>query len=538
MSRMLRVPIMIVVVALVFGASPATPTPGVAAADRRSGISWPEGQALPHFAVANHVDAASIDGLPADQQLMFTSLQGVVNRVRPRIYLAQPGDEGTFTWLTNGLGVDYTLLDSPWQLLTTYRDAVRGTVVYDPAVPDSFNVATTLAGLRDALAVSPQLAQQLAQAPYALPVIEDLRGRFTSRLDAYTWQYEHLWPEATHRMLVALDPQAHFGFLRDYAVANQAMVFWLDSNVAGERALFERILGDVAPYTPYLGWFAQDVAGEFSGTQLCSEHSVYVLAADWFSNMTVWSGTRASTSAPPAPPTPALENKIYVTFTMSEGDNLQYNQRRMRLMWGDPGRGSVPINWTTSPLLVDAAPAMLHYYQSTATSNDLFMAGPSGAGYINPTPWPDPTFPTFTSQTATYMKAAGLNTVYVLNRVDGVDVPLSTSEAQGYINDVKPKGIMIHWANYTETTVLNGTTPQSVIRGTGNVDEVRTAIADASAKWKGKSPLFLSIGVLAFNMKPSDLAQIASSLGPDYRVVRADQFFDLARKANGLPAVP
>jgi hypothetical protein len=531
---MVRVPIAIaVIVAVVSGASP-----GSTAADSRSGISWPQGQALPHFAVANHVDAASIDGLPADQQLMFTSLQGIVNRTRPRIYLAQPGDEGTFTWLTNGLGVGYTLLDSPWQLLSQYRDQVQGTVVYDPAVPDTFNVATTLAGLRNALAVSPQLAAQLAAPPYQIPIIEDLRGRFTSRLDAYTWQYEHLWPEATHRMLVALDPQAHFGFLRDYAVANRAMVFWLDANVPGERALFERILGDVAPYTPYLGWFAQDVAGEFSGTQLCSEHSVYVLAADWFSNMTVWSGTRASTTAPPAPPTPALENKIYVTFTMSEGDNLQYNQRRMRLIWGDPGRGSVPINWTTSPLLVDAAPAMLHYYESTATSNDLFMAGPSGAGYINPTPWPDATFPTFTRQTATYMKAAGLNTVYVLNRVDGVDVPLSTSEAQGYINEVKPKGIMIHWANYTETTVLNGTTPQSVIRGTGNVAEVKTAIADASAKWKKKSPLFLSIGILAFNMKPSDLAQIASSLGSDYRVVRADQFFDLARQANGLPAAP
>src|SRR6266540_1818775 len=254
---MFRVPIALAIVAaLVAGA-----TPGTATADSRSGISWPQGQALPHFAVANHVDAASIDGLPADQQLMFTSLQGVVNRTRPRIYLAQ----------------------------------------------------------------------RLAAPPYSLPVIEDLRGRFTSRLDAYTWQYEHLWPEATHRMLIALDPRAHFGFLRDYAVANRAMVFWLDSNIPGERALFERILGDVAPYTPYLGWFAQDVAGEFSGTQLCSEHSVYVLAADWFSNMTVWSGTRASTAAPPAPPTPALENKIYVTFTMSEGDNLQYNQRRMRL---------------------------------------------------------------------------------------------------------------------------------------------------------------------------------------------------------------
>jgi hypothetical protein len=147
----------------------------------------------------------------------------------------------------------------------------------------------------------------------------------------------------------------------------------------------------------------------------------------------------------------------------------------------------VPINWTTSPLLIDVAPAMLNYYQRTASANDLFIAGPSGAGYINPTPRPDATSPIYTSQTARYMAATGMNTVYVLNSVDGKDVPLSMSEAQGYINDVKPKGIMIHWADHTETTVLNGTTPQSVIRGTGDVDEAKTAIADASAKWKGKS---------------------------------------------------
>jgi hypothetical protein len=136
------------------------------------------------------------------------------------------------------------------------------------------------------------------------------------------------------------------------------------------------------------------------------------------------------------------------------------------------------------------------------------------------------------------MAAAGIDTVYVLNRVDGIDVPLSTSEANGYVNDVKPRGIMIHWASTTETTVLNGTTPQSVIRGTGNVAEVKAAIADASKGWKGKSPLFLAIGILAFNMRPSDLAQIASSLGPDYRVVRADHYFDLVREAYGLPAAP
>src|SRR5205823_4654664 len=194
---------------------------------------------------------------------------------------------------------------------------------------------------------------------------------------------------------------------------------------------------DVEPNTPYLGWFAQDVAGEFSGTQLTSEHSVYVLAADFLENTTVVSGvpakitgSRAAVAAPPP-----LQNKIYVALVMTEGDNLQYDQHRLRKIWDDPGRGRVPINWTVDPLLLDAAPSILSYYESTATPNDLLMAGPSGAGYIYPTPWPDATFRLYTKQSARYMKAAGINTVYVLNRVNSQSVPLSDAEAADYIHD-------------------------------------------------------------------------------------------------------
>ena len=58
--------------------------------------------------------------------------------------------------------------------------------------------------------------------------------------------------------------QAEFAYLRDYAVANRAMTFWLDPNVPGEAALFEQIMAETDPPTPYLGWFAQDIAGEFA----------------------------------------------------------------------------------------------------------------------------------------------------------------------------------------------------------------------------------------------------------------------------------
>jgi hypothetical protein len=661
------------------------PVPAADARARNGGVTWPRKQALPTFSRARHLDVADIEQLSGAEQIMLVTLQGVVNRREPRLYLLQsPDEEGKYTWLRDGLGVPYTVHRNAWSLVARYRDEVKGSIIYDPEVPDSINVATTLAGLRDAVVASPELAKRLAGRPYNLPVLEDLRGRFEGRLDAYTWQYEHLWPRTTHRMLVGLAPQRsvpippgipeHFrtvleedeqirdasnrdvyeldlseflggeavylrfddafpedgwgpavhevtvradgaviaqfvagtdaeapylydpdnsqvsdgsgghrfadngryfvyrfappagaqslavsvemwnqykvsatsqqpptsihqepyGTLRDYAVANRAMVFWLDPNVPEERALLERILGDVEPYTPYLGWFAQDVAGEFEGTELVSSYGVYVLAADWFSNMTVFSGTRAAVRKPKRPDAPPLENKIYVTFTMSEGDNLQYNQHRMRVLWDDSHRGSVPINWTTNPLLLDAAPAILGYYARTATANDLLIAGPSGAGYIYPTPWPDATFGAFTRQSAKYMRRTGMDVVYVLNRVDGQNVPLSESEAQAYIDDIDPPGILLSWESETETTILPGGTPQSTVRGTGSASEMREAIAQASAGWDGRSPLFISIGVLAWSTTPEDVHSVASSLGPEYEVVAADHYFELVREAHGL----
>ena len=81
---------------------------------------------------------------------------------------------------------------------------------------------------------------------------------------------------------------------------------------------------------------------------------------------------------------------------MVEGDNVQNCQHRLRDLWDDPGRGSVVLNWNISTLLMDIAPSFLHYYQSTHTENDLLMAGPSGAGYTDPSEWTASAFEEFT----------------------------------------------------------------------------------------------------------------------------------------------
>lgn len=285
-----------------------------------------------------------------------------------------------------------------------------------------------------------------------------------------------------------------------------------------------------------MGWFPSGVGGESDGTELTSEHGLVVLASDWSQNLTVFGGVRAPLARTQVTlPTPRLGNRIYVTFTMTEGDNLQYNQHRMRVLWDDPARGAVPINWSTNPVLADAAPTFLSYYQRTATRQDYLMAGPSGAGYAYPTPWPDDTFRVFTETSARYMRRTGLDSAVILNRKSGSDVPLTGAKARQYLHDVRPLGLLEEWTTRTGTSALEGSVPLSVSYLTDSVVDARDAIAKASADWDGTKPLFLSIGTLAWNLTPSDVVTIARSLDSRYQVVRGDQYFRLARKALHLP---
>jgi hypothetical protein len=416
----------------------------------------------------------------------------------------------------------------------------------------------TLSGLERCIPASPELAERLAST-VPLPIHTDLRGRFSSRLDAYTWQLIELWPRCSHHLLVGIPPAGGTppaplgGFLQDFAVASQAMVFWLDPGLPEERALLKAIFTAVPTCTPYLGWFPRDVAGEFSGTELASAHGVYVVAADYCVNLSaLYASRRArdprsdltpeSMSGPSGSPNDGfssltaaslpVEKKIYVTFTFSEGDNLQYMQHRMRRLWDDPARGRVPLNWTVSPRALDFAPVLLDFYRRTRSAEDCLVAGPSGAGYCYPNAWPAAKLRTFTRQTAEAMRRLGLDIVWVLNRAEGVSTPLSGEVARAYQEDISPLGILLNYERQAETSLLEGGLPQAVTAGVSSRDDALGALALAALLWDEKAPLFISLGVLSWNMTPSDVAAVVERLvDSPYQVVRGDEFFRLVRRA-------
>lgn len=78
-------------------------------------------------------------------------------------------------------------------------------------------------------------------------------------------------------------------------------------------------------------------------------------------------------------------SKRYVYIYMGDYDAAPWLARFAPKVWNDPMRGKVPFAWAFNPNLSDRIPMVFDYLYETKTENDFFIAGDSGAGYLNPT---------------------------------------------------------------------------------------------------------------------------------------------------------
>jgi hypothetical protein len=319
---------------------------------------------------------------------------------------------------------------------------------------------------------------------------------------------------------------------RDYIVANSAPAFWLDPDVTAEATLFAQILKIFDPDTAYLGWFPN--GDEMPGVTLCAQNSAYVVAADVFYNGTAFSGVRAPIRhTPPPAKIPKLQNKIYLTLIMVEGDNIQYNQHRMRQMWDDPTRGQVPLGWSVSVLLRDIAPAMLSYYQETQTPNDLLVAGPSGAGYTYPAVWPSSTLPHYMKRSGEYMQSTGMRTLFAYNRDNSTDLALTDALVDLYkLNIPGLEGIVYNYETSSHANLIDGM-PVATLLGINDTPSGVPVLTTIAENWSGTAPLFVATGLESWNMMPTDAKSLVDSIGSQFEVVRPDVFFQLMRISLG-----
>lgn len=482
------------------------------------------------------VDWVAVRNGSSAEMYLFASLKGIVNRTQPRIF-SYEGDafaEGQYTWLQS-LGLNWSEPANKWDLITKYRSELSGLIVYDPAQIHTVNLATMLAKDRKALIAAPSLLSRLTSAPYNLPVLLDLRGQFTSKLQVYQTLYNTYWPNLDHRLLIGLNPDVHKAALREYATALGAAVIWLDPNIAAESTLLNSFLSSMPAGANYMGWWPEEGPGVERG----SIYGISTIASDWATNLTVHSGMPRTVNVKPMPPKPALQNKIYVAFILSDGDNLQYVEHLMRKLWNNPDRGAVPIGWTLSPAMLDAMPGALNYYWQSSTANDNLISGPSGYGYAYPNSWPSQSLLNqFVIKTEDYNQRAGFRVITIWNTITG---GINQNVGQTFANHAPSLLGLTAQNTGGGLTIYNNSLPGMALSCNycTNEQAMKDHIASAAAGWNGASPRFIIIQAQPWqNVTPTSFKNVANSLDTDYLVVRPDHIFQLIREANGLPVDP
>lgn len=469
------------------------------------------------------IDVSSATGSEMD---LFASLEGIVNRAQPRIAcVSSSSEEGEFTWL-NLHNVTYNLING-YSAVLKYETNLSGLVVTDTNRPDTLNLATAIAGLNNELICDPSLLVTLTNAPYNLAIKDDLRGKFSNQYQVYQYLYTNYWPQCTHRIIAGMETNGH-GNLRDYLVAVKAAALWLNPGVASDASALAPFLSGMAPVGGvYMGWWPDEAAG----LSWIASYGIPVIASDWFDNGSLFGGVTTPVAIPPIPSAPPLQNKVYVSITLSDGDNVQYMQHHMKQNWGNAARGALPMGWTAQPLTADLDPAMLNYYWSTATTNDCLVAGPSGAGYTRLNFWGAANVAAYAKASEPYFERSGMRSITVWLTVSSATAYAFATNCPTLLG-VNDFGDGYYTTNY-------GTLPIAGFPANANYSstaaQLISGITNAAATWNGSAPMFIAVQGSGWDISPADCQTMANSLNTnEYVIVRPDHLFLLYQQAVGL----
>ncbi|MFH0756324.1 MAG: T9SS type A sorting domain-containing protein [Bacteroidota bacterium] len=431
---------------------------------------WIEGRYFPHFPETDRIYAFQLpntfseDGStissPAwrirnsyDDMMALTivSMQGLVNRNKPRIYLDWKDKFGNQQFWQNILNEHIEIVPFEMDGLSImnfifrhYADRFAGAVIYDPDVPETINLATMIAGLENRVILAPQ---QLGlpgipefESYYDLRELEEEQGwvaSIESQTKIYNWVYDNLWPNLEHRIIGHLSPgpptsrQAsdlnnYFPLemaSRDYMIALKLPAIYLDPQENPQAALLGQFLEDAPSPVPVTGVFA---GMEVGTTGFVSEYGDWQACISWpgeivtCGNLTVFSGVRPDIITYKAPDAgkifSTLGDNPVATMFCTDGDALYYLMSRgFYNFFGWDHVNHQKFGWTINPTLAEIAPVIMNYYISSR-DNASFLTGLSGAGYAYPQLMDDAELNNYLEHTARYLQDCGLHTVRIDER--------------------------------------------------------------------------------------------------------------------------
>ena len=527
-------------------------------------LYWPDDRVFPAFTAPEETLVAFPGNLlPGEEMTALACLQGFVNAIRPRIVIL---DGDVREWLDE-YGFAYTVAnrENAYEYIKAFAaDAVAGAVLYSTERNAEYlNLASSVGNTMNAVPLTVELYEKWKAAGIDLPVLADLTALpYTKTVDIYRYLYDNYWNQCTHRVLVIQRTDLKY-HMRDLASAIGGAVVYLSCAGGDETKLFKQFLGTMTPGESILtGWYAGQEKDLMSVAAQCGLSCV---PSDFFSNPTVY-GQKQQIQAPSVPDQPALENKIYIAYFLSDGDNIQYNMHAMRGYWNSnrENRGKVAVNWTISPALVDLAPGMMNYYYKDATDSECFVCGPSGLGYTVPVnTFGDTTgnqfkdkdkFAAYVRLTDRYVQRAGLRVVTIWDNLTAAQRKIYSSESDYLygltVQHFTNSSLRLMYTGVTNNMLFIQLTPAyfaSNPEGTTPLTQVENDIKSAVKylRYNGKGPVFVAtqIDTWAFH-NIADVVALEQDLSDYYaetygsdvvEFVRADHFYNLYYEAHAMP---
>jgi hypothetical protein len=558
---------------------------------------------MSHVTENHSITVLDVSKFSYAERVCAATLQGLVNRISPSIYL----DYGIYDDPTARRTNENFLDDEIWyakyrdllgnqdqrnldyyqkkynliissisdlnELISQNIDSIAGLIIWDEDFPDTVNIALMMAAQENLLPVTISLIDQLFSIQ--LEIKHDLRKRWPDRISLYRWAHENLFAVCKPGYLACIEPGWGRAEFLDYVVQHKIFVYSLSSTIgklgnqlllllafgpprlreflyalsldrlvrkfslfwmglrSQEVKLSNRIQHSVKalPYPTIFGWHTcRDC--ELAFMLQLSSNGLRLVPAHLAGNFSFHSKL-PSTGIKQKPPSGELlldPQGIYLTFTLSDGDQLMMMHTGELGNWYSPQRGSVPFNWETQPLLTEIAPALFEKYTSTATENDCLIAGPSGAGYIVPPLVPQ--LDAYIKETARVCEQAGINvvTTYV------ADPPVRVLRSLAN----HPGGIIGYLAGYAVVTRA----PSQLVQGIPiianqfpKVDQIWLSAEDLLAKIREEIlnqqtfPVFIGVHLFAYRTSYDDIVKFAQEIQKEHiHIVRGDDFLELAQQ--------
>ncbi len=387
-----------------------------------------------------------------DEAMAAACLQGLINRDAPNVYLLSKDTTRPQYWLDllskDGRWLEGRLVETVSDLDALVKlagDRLKGAVIWDPVVPATVNVASTIAGVHDGVVLSPEFADRYLKK-WNLPIIKDLRGMFTGaetgskKNDAYRWAIrEYLAKGLCSSKRVFLSEDAFYtrergdiGYAvpRDWILKQRSFVFdlspWGDEKPSDDPhqkfgldlATYKMILEELHRQaagnhmTELVGFFAfkkysnaegniskhDPVPAELESVWLISPYNVYKssISAGSFNQSFHSQAPRQPLKQYPTPvAVTGVEKKAYICVAMADYDSSTLLYDFLPKYWENKDRGKLPLAWGVNPNLVETYPDLMAYFYETATPDDTFVSDANAAGYIVPNRVRDDSWPLF-----------------------------------------------------------------------------------------------------------------------------------------------